>query len=252
MFLLRDNLCEKFSDSRGFDYTIFQEKLFTIKVQVDTIDESFVFDTHLKTLEWCRKTIAEKNLFETIKINNIFASELFDKLELNFSNISDFETWQHEMQKPNILLDLIEELRTWVEKMPSGNADTKKAGDLLNIGNIGNIGKKIEEWFKQITDDFSTLTIITQGAEVDGKRPEIKTDIAITGDITSVTNLSNENLANYHERMLNLSVNLVKSYIQVVIQIVGILLPFAGLGETGKEALKAITEMVKAFSTKES
>ena len=52
--------------------------------------------------------------------------------------------------------------------------------------------------------------------------------------------------------MLNLSVNLVKSYIQVVIQIVGILLPFAGLGETGKEALKAITEMVKAFSTKES
>ena len=61
-----------------------------------------------------------------------------------------------------------------------------------------------------------------------------------------------DKMAEYNERMLGVSVNLVKSYIQVIIQIVRILLPFAGLGDAGKEAIKAITEMVKAFNIKEA
>jgi hypothetical protein len=151
------------------------------------------------------------------------------------------------VEKLNIVLDNIENLRIWVRNMSDAtNTGNKDFGDLLNLR------KKIEDWFKQMSEDFSTLTIITKGAKEGDIIPEIKTEIKISGDITSVTNLSKDKLTEYHERMLGVSVNLVKSYIQVIIQIVGILLPFAGLGDAGKEAIKAITEMVKAFNIKEA
>jgi hypothetical protein len=238
MFLLQ----EKVSDSRGFNFTITEIWFNRVEVEVDKPEEAFTVDAHLKALEWYSKLLGQLSLKKVFGLPKDF----------DFTKNFDLETLlKQEVEKFNKQLEnTTVEWRKWWEKMPGEIQEEpcSKFSDLFDPKQ-----KELKKLFQDFFDDFCTLTITTKGAEQEGKpRPEIKTEIKLSGDITSTTNLSDDKLVAYHERMLTVSVNIVKSYIQVIIQIIGIVLPLAGVASAGSETFKGVTEIIKSFNVKET
>jgi hypothetical protein len=226
--------------------------------------EVFIVEAHLEAIEWIRKNWLQMNLFDTLPFRAPSALEkLQDRIVrfLRFKDWSmpdrffDFEAWEEDLEKFNKELEKTE--GKWIELvdiMPK-EEDKEVEGEIRPCVFSDLIAanpdfKKFQEMVQKSFDNFCILTIITKGFTADGKETELKTEINLNGDIVSFTNLSGQQLSAYHERMQTVSVDLIKTYIQVLIQIVGIILPFANLGRAGSDALKSITEIVKAFSVK--
>jgi hypothetical protein len=108
---------------------------------------------------------------------------------------------------------------------------------LSNLNTDPNL-KPIKDAFK----DLTTLTIVTtadssylnknapppQGVQPSNKT--IMTEISILGDVTTIIPmLEGAELVAYHERMTKLSVDIIKTYSLIIIQLVGTFVPFAGL-----------------------
>jgi hypothetical protein len=235
MSWLHDREEKKFFDAQGLCYTIARRGINVIEVKVDTHEEASVVSAHMKALEWYVKDLRR----ETGKL-----AEEFD-----FSKALDWDSFLKEVKKINKqLTDIKEGLKRRLEEMPDDLVvDEKKFSEIFKIDD-----KNLKKLFEEFFDDFSKLTIITRGVKQGDKQPEIKTEIKLSGDITSETNLPDDKLADYHERMLTVSVNLIKSYIQVIIQIIGILLPIAGITQIGAESFKGITEIIKSFNVTET
>ena len=87
-------------------------------------------------------------------------------------------------------------------------------------------------------EDITTLTITTKG-----KNEEIVTNIKLIGDISSETSLQGDKLMEYHEKMTNASVNLIKTYAQIVIQTMRVFLPWTGIN-LNADFFKQIGELV--------
>ena len=88
--------------------------------------------------------------------------------------------------------------------------------------------------------DLTQLTITTKGEG--GK--EIKTIIKLTGDVVSITSLPDDQLASYHEKMANVSINIMKTYAQIFIQLVSVFIPWAGFS-IPDGVLESITDLIK-------
>ena len=88
--------------------------------------------------------------------------------------------------------------------------------------------------------DLTQLTITTKGEG--GK--EIKTTIKLTGDVESTTSLTGEQLASYHEKMANVSINIMKTYAQIFIQIISVFIPWAGFS-IPEGVLESISKLIK-------
>jgi len=97
------------------------------------------------------------------------------------------------------------------------------------------------ERIKEALVELSQLTITTKGEG--GK--EIRTVIKLTGDIESTTSLTGDQLAEYHERMAALSVDIMRTYAQIFIQVLGVFVPWAGIS-IPPEVFATLTELVKA------
>ena len=68
-----------------------------------------------------------------------------------------------------------------------------------------------------------TITTIGQGDK------KIETIIKLTGDVETTTTLKEDQLAEFHEKMANFSVNIMKTYAQIFIQLISVFIPFAGV-----------------------
>ena len=96
------------------------------------------------------------------------------------------------------------------------------------------------EGIREALVELSQLTITTKGEG--GK--EIRTVIKLTGDIESTTSLTGDQLAEYHERMAALSVDIMRTYAQIFIQVLGVFIPWAGIS-VPPEVFTTLTELVK-------
>ena len=101
------------------------------------------------------------------------------------------------------------------------------------------IRKLLEEALKNLTQ----LKIKTTGEG--GK--SIETIIKLTGDVETKTTLAVDQLAEYHERLANFSLNIIKTYAQIFTMIISVVIPWAGF-TIPSETMKNITELVKALS----
>ena len=114
-----------------------------------------------------------------------------------------------------------------------------KSPDLEKLKLPPEMQEKIDKFVKDIT----TLTITTTGKN----GAKIETNIKLTGDISSETILEGDKLIEYHEKMTTASVNLIKTYAQIIIQVMGVFLPFAGISP-GSDFFKSISELVSSYS----
>jgi hypothetical protein len=143
-------------------------------------------------------------------------------------------------------------------KLAKQDDNTKKniLDELLKLNTLSNnkleLGKPIDfgkvkpedvQAFKQALIDLTTLEIVTLG-----KDDKVSTKISITGDITSECPLTGDKLITYHEKMSNMSIDIMKTYVQVFTQIIGFMVPWAGL-QIPPDALKNLQELVKGFNT---
>jgi hypothetical protein len=206
-----------------------------IRATVMSNDQNLVVLGHIKAIEWYASFLRLNADIRNFFNNN---RESFQELyQMQFQNL-DEEKINKEIE--NINENIAEKFNGSLSILPE-NCD-KKFSDLVS-------NEQIKKMFQQFFDDFCTLTIITKGAPQNGVTPELKTEIKISGDITSQTNLTGADLLSYHERMQTVSVNLIKTYIQVIIQIVGLLLPFSGITQITAESLKNVNDLIKSFIT---
>ncbi len=223
--------------------------------------ETSITEAHFEAIEWIKRNWLQTNLFETLPFHTSSKLEkLWDRIVrfLHFKDWAkpdkyfDFKTWEKDLEKFYKQLEKIGNEWTEVVIMPKEKEveEVTKPCIFSDVIAANPEFKKFQEMVQKSFDNFCTLTITTKGLTADGKATELKTEINLNGDIVSSTNLSGDKLSAYHERMQTVSVDLIKTYIQVLIQIVGIVLPFANLGTAGADAIKNITEIVKAFSTK--
>jgi hypothetical protein len=112
-------------------------------------------------------------------------------------------------------------------------------GEYIDWTKLG-IDQSTQQKIKDFFEDITTLTITTVG--LGGE--EMVTNIKLQGDINSKTALSGDKLAEYHLKMTDASVNLIKAYAQIAISIFSIFLPWAGI-KVDTEAWKSLE---KAFS----
>lgn len=119
---------------------------------------------------------------------------------------------------------------------------SKELGDYIDWAKL-EIDPKIQKQIKEFFEDLTTLTINTVGS--DGE--EIVTRIKLQGDVYSKTTLKGDKLVEFHERMANASVNLIKTYAQIAIATISIFLPWAGL-KLDTEALKTLKEAFSQIS----
>ncbi len=110
------------------------------------------------------------------------------------------------------------------------------------------IAKKPE--LKDLKDaliDLTQLTITTKG----DANKEIRTTIKLTGDVESTTTLKGDQLATYHEKMANLSINIMRTYAQIFIQLISVFIPLAGV-KIPDEVIKSIADLIKTGFSLES
>jgi hypothetical protein len=112
-------------------------------------------------------------------------------------------------------------------------------GELLKLVDKEGFEKLSVELQKSI-EDLTTLTITTKGD--DGK--QLETKIRLTGDIETTTKLTDdEKLGELHERMMKEGIRIMKLYAEIVIQVISIFLPWAGI----KVDLGQLEAVIKAF-----
>jgi hypothetical protein len=93
---------------------------------------------------------------------------------------------------------------------------------------------------KDAVTDLTQLTITTIGA--DGKK--IETIIKLTGDVETTTELKGAQLTEFHEKMADFSVNIMKTYAQIFIQLVSVFIPWAGI-DIPKDVFTNLNDLVK-------
>jgi translation initiation factor 2 beta subunit (eIF-2beta)/eIF-5 len=103
--------------------------------------------------------------------------------------------------------------------------------------------KEIQEKIDEFIEDITTLTITTKGKG----NEQIVTNIKLIGDISSETTLEGDKLIEYHEKMTAESVNLIKTYAQLVIQTMSVFLPWAGI-KLDSDFFKQMSQYISELS----
>lgn len=93
---------------------------------------------------------------------------------------------------------------------------------------------------KDALTDLTQLTITTKGA--DGKK--IETIIKLTGDVETTTELKGAQLTEFHEKMADFGINIMKTYAQIFIQLVSVFIPWAGI-DIPKNVFTNLNDLVK-------
>ena len=116
---------------------------------------------------------------------------------------------------------------------------------ILSNSAFKDLDKTIREPLEEALKDLTQLSIKTTGEG--GK--SIETIIKLTGDVETVTTLAVDQLAEYHAKLANFSLNIIKTYAQIFTMIISVLIPWAGFGFTiPPETMKNITDLIKAIN----
>jgi hypothetical protein len=116
---------------------------------------------------------------------------------------------------------------------------------ILSNAAFKDLDKKIKDHLEETLKNLTQLSIKTTG---EGDK-YIETIIKLTGDVSTTTTLPVEQLAEYHEKLANFSLNIIKTYAQIFTMLISVLIPWAGFGFTiPSDTMKNITELIKAIN----
>jgi hypothetical protein len=231
-------------DQRGFNYRLYMDHLNRVIAETDTDFQDWIMYVHFIAMKTTPCLLM--NLKSARGISNI-TRMAFNINRFKWTSIATYRrliNFLTKFYKQNALNNEVE-----VKKMSIENKDVMSMFN-WNV-DAGKTYNKISEAFA----DLTTLTITTNGKQDSNGKPItfMKTEIKLlTGDITSDTPFEGEKLETYHKTMFDLSLNITKTYSQIVIQLLSILLPWSGLA-IPKEALTQINDLAKdMFKTEKS
>jgi len=256
-----------FNHPEGFEYEI-SGRFNVIVSSADTDVEEYITDVHFLSLSFylgeARTVLAPQHMLD------IYSLILFPKwtnslrifqmrLKLFFGKIYKyFKVLENKGKKsmpdqagtppatpaiPATSINISKE-KNFFEQLFS--TVSKATDDMKNKDGSIDFKKMNEENLKALQvalEELTTLRIKTTGS--DGKT--IETSINVTGDIASVNPyLTDEKLVAYHERMTGASVDIMKLYAQIFVQIASILVPWAGI-KLPQEATTNMMNLIKGF-----
>jgi hypothetical protein len=233
------------SDPRGFKYTISAEKT-TVTAKTDTSVNEYILEVHLKALE-----SLQNHLLRCAAPSSEIAN--FARL-LSAGQLKRFllKTRWRINRLAGKFYKFIQGKRIMGDERLSKEPKKDLFADLLKTDWLtpgkeiqwDKLGEQLQKDIKKGIVDLTTLTIATTG--VGGKK--IETNIKLTGDIESTNEvLSGDELVAYHERMAKLSIDIMKTYAQIFIQIISVFVPWAGI-KIPDDVLKNLQDLIKGIS----